>query len=148
MTVLIVVLVAVLLGLVAVDAWAQSPLEKGPFDLALIGTYLWVVCVSVLGGCASFYQKVKAGQARWFNFSELVGELATSALAGIITYWLAQYANLNGWLTAAMIGIAGHMGSRALFMLEKLFERWVARSVGNGPVAPPEPARGTPGDER
>jgi hypothetical protein len=128
MTILLAVLVALLLALVTSNVWAQSAPMKGPFDLALVSTYLWVIGVSLLGGAASFYQKVKAGQARWFNFAEFVGEMATSALAGILTYWLCEYAGLNPWLKAAFIGIAGHMGSRALFMLEKVFERWAART--------------------
>jgi hypothetical protein len=151
MMILLAVLVAVALTLVAFDVWAQASGTKGPFDLALIGTYLWVIAVALLGGAASFYQKVKAGQARWFNFAEFVGEMTTSALAGVLTFWLCEYASLNPWLQAAFIGIAGHMGSRALFMLEKMFERWAARSFGNGGghVHAPEPAvRGTPGDER
>ncbi len=141
------VLVALVCALVAFDAFAQGG-GGGPFDIALLGTYAWVIGVAILGGCASFYQKVKSGQARWFNFSELVGELATSALAGVITYWLAQYGNLNPYLTAALIGIAGHMGSRALFMLEKMFERWAARTFPSPAPLDPEPVRGIPGDER
>lgn len=120
---LIVMLIVFAVGMVALDALAQDAL-RGPFNSATFMTYAWVVAVSALGGIASFAGKVKAGQARWVNFAELLGELFISAFAGIITYWLAKYAGLNEYLTAAFIGIAGHMGSRAVFMAEKWFERW------------------------
>lgn len=147
---LLIILVALALGLAAFEALAQAGRSGngGPFDLALLGTYAWVLLVSLLGGFASFYQKVCAGHARWFNLGELAGELATSAIAGLITYWLARSGGVNEWMTAALIGIAGHMGSRAMFMLEKLLERWANRMVGASPapMATREPARGTPGD--
>ena len=118
-----VALIVFTLGLVAFDAHAQE-VAAGPFDARTVGMYLWVVIIASLGGLASFFRKVQNGQARWVNIAELVGELVISAFAGIITYWLARYAGLNEWLTAAFVGIAGHMGSRAVFMAEKFFERW------------------------
>lgn len=121
------------LGLVVFDAYAQaSAVDHGPFDLALLRTYGWVVGVSLLGGVATFYQKVKRGQARWLNIGELIGELVTSSLAGLLTFWLCKSAGLNEWLTAAFVGIGGHMGSRTLFLMERLLERWITRWFPNG----------------
>jgi hypothetical protein len=138
-------------ALATFDAWAQSATRNGggPFDLALLTTYAWVFLISMLGGVASFWRKVKSGQARWFNFAELVGELFISAFAGLLTFFVASWARLDMWMIAALSGISGHMGSRALFLLERVFERWADRIFGpdTSPGAPRLPMRGTPGDE-
>ncbi len=124
--------------------------EKDPLSYGLL-TYAWVFALSCLGGVTSFAAKVRTGKARWFNFTELLGELVTSAFAGILTFYLCQNAGFNGLLTAALVGIAGHMGSRAIFVMERFFER---RILGQTPaIYPPriepmhgEPQRGKPGD--
>ena len=123
--------IAVVLVLVASGAIAQASVSKGPFDFALWSTYAWVIGISALGGLVSFYRKVKSGAARAWNISELIGELATSGLAGIITYWFCQWGEVNPWLAAAFIGIAGHMGSRLIFMAEGPLERWLGRMFPN-----------------
>lgn len=71
----------------------------------------------------NFYRKVKIGEARAFNIPELLGELMTSAFAGMVTFWLCESAGFSQMLTAALIGISGHMGSRAIFQFEKYIEK-------------------------
>lgn len=96
--------------------------EKDPASYGLI-TYAWVFALSVLGGTASFFSKVKAGAARWFNIAELIGEMFISAFAGVATFYLCEFANFAPLLTAVLVAIAGHMGTRAIFVLEQFFER-------------------------
>lgn len=93
--------------------------EKDPTTYSLI-TYFWVAILSAWGGAVNFIRKTKSGQSRPFNLMELIGELMTSAFAGVLTFWLCQAANIDGLITAAMVGISGHMGSRAIFH----FEQW------------------------
>ncbi len=97
---------------------------KTPFDYSVL-TYAWVAFVSALGGVAHFIHKVKTGVARAFNFTELVGELIISAFAGMVTFWLCEWARIDPLLSAALIAISGHMGSRAIFLIEKMAERKV-----------------------
>jgi len=94
--------------------------EKDPTNYQLL-TYLWVVGLSAWGGVVSFIRKIKRGEARAFNFIELIGEICTSAFAGIITFYLCESAGFTGVMTAAFVGISGHMGSRAISMMEKYF---------------------------
>jgi predicted CDP-diglyceride synthetase/phosphatidate cytidylyltransferase len=96
--------------------------EKDPTHYALL-TYAWVVALSLLGGVVSFARKVREGVSRRFNVSEFIGELVTSAFAGLITFWLCEWAVVHPLLTAALVGISGHMGSRAIFKLEQFAER-------------------------
>lgn len=151
MTLLFAVLVAAALLLAAFDVLAQAG-DKGPFDLGQIGTYAWVVTISMLGGAAQFYRNVKAGRARPFNLAEFVGELLISGFAGFITYLLCKAGNVNPYITAAFVGIAGHMGSRAIFMGEQLLEKAASRFFGVTitlpPPAPIQPQTGAPGDQR
>lgn len=95
--------------------------EKSPENYALL-TYLWVFGLSVLGGVVSFMRKVKEGHARAWNFAELFGEIATSAFAGVMTFYLCEWSGFAPLATAAFVGIAGHMGSRSIKVLEGFFE--------------------------
>jgi hypothetical protein len=93
--------------------------EKDPTTYSLL-TYAWVLLLAGLGGVVSFVRKVKQGHSRAFNVAELVGELVTSAFAGILTFWLCEAAEIRPLITAAFVGIAGHMGSRAIFYMETI----------------------------
>lgn len=97
----------------------------GPFDPNMIYPTGWVLLLSILAGIVSFMRKVRQGDARRFNFAELLGECLTSALVGLATFWLCKWAGANEYLTAALIAIAAHMGTRALFRFERAFEAWV-----------------------
>lgn len=124
------ILPLLIVALLATDALAQSAAStgsRGPFDVALLATYAWVFAVSAIGGLAAWAKKVRAGQARAFNVAELLGELFISAFAGVVTFWFCRWAQLNEWVTAAFIGIAGHMGSRAIFLGEQALERFFGR---------------------
>jgi len=88
-------------------------------------TYAWVIMWSVLGGLVSWYGKIKAGAARPFNLTELFGEIATSAFAGITTFYICEWGGVDPLLSAVFIGIAGHMGTRFVFFAEKMLERYL-----------------------
>lgn len=92
-------------------------IEKDPTSYSFL-TYLWVFGLSSLGGFISFMNKVKKGHARAFNIAEFMGEIATSAFAGVITFWLCENADISPLVTAAFVGVSGHMGSRAIMLFE------------------------------
>ena len=93
-------------------------------------TYLWVVTWAGIGGAVNFFQKVKAGVTRAFNLTEFVGELATSAFVGIITFMLCDWAKVDPKLSAVFIAVTGHMGSRALFVGEKFIQKYIEKKTG------------------
>lgn len=94
--------------------------EKSPENFGLI-TYAWVIGLSAMGGAVAFARKIRLGHARAFNIAEFVGEVATSAFAGVMTFYLCEASNFSPLITAALVGVAGHMGSRAIFQLENFF---------------------------
>lgn len=96
--------------------------EKDPTSYQLL-TYLWVMILASWGGVASYIRRVKAGTAEKFSFIELIGEIVISAFAGVLTFWLCELAGFPGLLTAAFVGVSGHMGSRAIATFEDSFKR-------------------------
>lgn len=99
--------------------------EKDPTTYSLL-TYGWVLTLASWGGVVNFLRKRKSGDARPFNVVELIGEIVTSAFAGMVTFWLCEASGIGGLITAALVGISGHMGSRAIFA----FERWAEKRFG------------------
>lgn len=99
--------------------------EKDPLNYSLL-TYAWVVLLSMWGGAVSFLQKRKAGIARPFNFAEFIGEIATSGFAGVLTFLICEASQVSPLLTAAFVGISGHMGSRSILYLEQ----WAESKLG------------------
>lgn len=101
-------------------------MEKDPTSYSLI-TYAWVSGLTMLGGFVSYMRKVEQRSPKAFSMMELIGEIAASAFAGILTFWLCEHADIPPLLTAALVGISGHAGSRALFVLEN----WLKRKYPN-----------------
>ncbi len=97
-------------------------LEKDPFTYSFI-TYLWVIGLSSWGGIASYMRKVRGNVIARFSIAELIGELTISAFVGVITFYLCDYAEFAPALTAALVGISGHMGSRAIFSIERVVQQ-------------------------
>lgn len=91
--------------------------EKDPASYSLL-TYAWVFALAILGGVVNFMRKLQAGHARAFNVVEFIGEIVTSAFAGVLTFWMCEHAQISPLMTAAFVGVSGHMGSRTIFMLE------------------------------
>jgi len=90
--------------------------DKDPTSYSLL-TYAWIIMLSSTGGIISYLKKAKS-----FSIVEFITELLTAAFVGIITFWLCEQAIIDPLTTAALVGISGHMGSRALLMLEKFFK--------------------------
>lgn len=97
-------------------------LEKDPTAYSLI-TYSWVFIVAIWGGFVNYARKRREGMIPCFSITEFIGELMTSAFAGLVTFFLCEAAKLDPMLSAALIAISGHMGSRAIFMAEKALQK-------------------------
>jgi hypothetical protein len=103
-------------------------LDKDPTSYSYV-TYLWVLILSAWGGIVSWNTKRKNGDTRPFNFTELIGEIVTSAFAGVITFYLCEAADLNQLITPALVGISGHMGSKIILQFEKFAESWANKRL-------------------
>jgi hypothetical protein len=110
----------------------KQPSDPAPSTGPLSPDQMWptaiMFIIAAAGGLISFYRKWKEGNVRAFNFTELLGELVVSGLCGVFAYWLFRGLGVNEWLTAAGVGIVGHMGSRFMFLAERtmgdLADKW------------------------
>lgn len=101
---------------------APQPMDKDPLDYSL-RQYGLVLLFALLGGLVSWVSKVRAGKLRAFQMLHLVGELATSALAGLLMFYFCEWLGLPKLLTICLVGVFGHMGTRGI----ALFEQWAER---------------------
>jgi F0F1-type ATP synthase membrane subunit c/vacuolar-type H+-ATPase subunit K len=115
-----------LIGPALAQAAAKDPLSYP------LKHYAFILATALLGGFVSWYTKVRKGELRGWSMQHLVGELATSALAGLLAFWVCEAAGLAQLWTAALVGIAGHMGTRAIGLLES----WAAKKLGVEPRGP------------
>ncbi len=94
--------------------------EKDPLSYQFL-TYIWVIGLASWGGVVGYVRKLKNGHSR-FSFAELVGELFISAFVGVLTFFMCAAAKIDPILSAALVGISGHMGSRAIVIFEKTIQ--------------------------
>ncbi len=79
---------------------------------------VWLVAIFLAGwgGCVAYLQKVLRGRRfAWWRFG---AEILISAFAGLMAFILLREAGWSVELAAACSGVAGHMGSSAIGLLE------------------------------
>mgnify|MGYP006335681759 CR=1 FL=1 len=81
-------------------------------------TWLWVLGLSMFGGLVRFYQKITIGRGRAFNWWEFAGDIGVSGFVGVITFLLCKEYGMSEYLTAGLVAITGHMGSRAIMVFQ------------------------------
>lgn len=108
-------------------AMAQSP--KDPLEYP-IKHWGFILLMALLGGLASWYNKVKKGEVAATNIFALTGEFVVSALAGLLAFLICDYFNVPIGITGAMAGLSGHAGARALAVGEVLLQRFVEKRLG------------------
>jgi NhaP-type Na+/H+ or K+/H+ antiporter len=111
-----------------VMAYAQAQL-KSPLSYSL-REYGVILGIALLGGFASWFSRVRRGEADGMKFSALIGELAISAFAGLIAFWICESLELSPLITAAVAGMAGHAGGNGITWLETLGKRYAEHRVG------------------
>lgn len=89
-------------------------------------SWLWVIALSIWGGTVHTIRKIKDKEMNRFSLSEWVGDVVISGFMGVITYALCHSAGFDDFLTAAMVGVSSHQGTRGLLVLEKI----VAKKFG------------------
>jgi hypothetical protein len=86
------------------------------FDMG--GAYLWFIALAVWGGTVSYISRVRHNKSA-FSIVELVGEWTVSGFAGLLAAYICNEMGLSFGMTAAAAGIAGHMGGRAIYIIEQ-----------------------------
>jgi hypothetical protein len=112
--------------LLLMPAWAQAASSKDPLSYP-VSQYGFMLAMSLLGGFVSWYAKVKRGEVIASNLMSLVGELSTSALAGLLAFYVCEWLEVAPVLTAALVGVSGHMGTRGIGLAEDALQRWIEK---------------------
>lgn len=111
-----------------VAAWAQV-LARDPFGYSL-KTYGLMLGVSILGGLVSFSAKVRRGEVHKLSAMQLIGEISTSAFAGLLTFWFCEWLGISQLITASLVGIAGHLGAKGIAIAEDAAKRKFKQQLG------------------
>lgn len=104
-------------------------MSHDPFDYPL-SRYLLFALIGLFGGLVARLQYWAGGQHPhcWrCAFFRLSVDMMTSGFCGVLALWLSAEFDLSGVLTAFIAGISGHMGSRALFLIERVIQRHIQR---------------------
>ncbi len=104
--------------------------QNDPGNYPLL-TYLWVLALSVWGGVVNNIRKIKNGSLKRFSLSELIGDIVISGFIGVMTFYLCEYAGFEKLLTAFLVGITSHMGTKGLTVLEDLASKKLGFAVEN-----------------
>lgn len=116
----ILVTLALCLQLLApLSAWAQS---RDPLSYPL-KHYAFVLSMTLLGGFVGWYVKVRKGEVPVHSLFALIGEMATSALAGLGAFLICDWLNVPLGVTGAVSGLCGYMGGRAIEMGERMLQK-------------------------
>lgn len=89
--------------------------NKDPFGYPL-STYAWVFAIALTGGLVKYLNHTGR-----FSVMGLLRDLITAGFAGLLTFWLCEWTNISGPLSAVLIATAGLMGTRALKEIENLY---------------------------
>lgn len=103
------------------------PEPDAPSVLIKIGDmlgYAWMLLLAIWGGTASYISRIRKTKSP-FSVIELIGEWTISGFAGVVTALVCYRFQFDFYATSAAVGIAGHMGGRAIGMLEHY---WVQRA--------------------
>jgi hypothetical protein len=106
--------------------------------------YALVLGMSLLGGFAGWYAKVRRGELSSASLFSLIGEMATSALAGLGAFFLCDHLQVPLGVTAAITGMAGYMGGRAVDLAERLLQARILRKFGSTGPVPLDDGKGHP----
>lgn len=94
--------------------------------------YLWFVLLAVWGGTANYIHRSNNDAAREFRVIELIGEWFISGLSGLLTAYLCAEAGFSYYITAVACAVAGHMGGRAINLIEHIFKSRVPNISNRG----------------
>jgi uncharacterized membrane protein HdeD (DUF308 family) len=103
--------------------------DKDPNNTAYIAEWLRhfmphlsTFFLSTLGGVVNHIMKLRNGK-RKFKFKELIFDLVVSIFAGLITFYFCLALGVSETMSAVLIAISGHMGTRAIAGFETIYRR-------------------------
>lgn len=108
-------------------AYAQAE-ARDPLDYSL-KTYGLMLLMAIFGGFVSWYGKVVRQELPVASLFHLIGELATSAFAGMMMFFLCEWAGSPTLLTVALVSMSGHMGAKLLGWGEEKLKKFLEKKA-------------------
>ena len=103
--------------------------EKDPSNMGLFiewmrqfTPYFTTVFLSIWGSVVNHIQTIRSGKNK-FQPKELILDLIVSTFAGLLTFFFCKGAGVSETMSAVLIAISGHMGTRAIAGFETLYKR-------------------------
>lgn len=95
--------------------------EKTPLDYSIV-QYILVALLGSIGGFVSVLQEFleQVGKCWKCAIARAIVSVVTSGFCGVLAFWLCESLEVKPLLTAFVIGISGHMGGRALRIIENI----------------------------
>lgn len=90
----------------------------------------FIFLLMILGGVASYIRRFRQNSKKKFSLAELLGECVISIFVGILAYMFCEYMNFDRYLTGGLVGLASHMGTRGLFIMEIALQNWFENRFG------------------
>ena len=84
--------------------------------------YLSTIFLSTWGGLVNHITKLRSGKEK-FQAKELIFDLVGSTFAGLITFYFCRSAGISETMSAILIAVSGHMGTRAIAGFETVYRR-------------------------
>lgn len=92
-------------------------------------TYGLMLLMAIFGGFVSWYGKVVRNELPVASLFHLIGELATSAFAGMMMFFLCEWAGSPTLLTVALVSMSGHMGAKLLGWGEEKLKKFLEKKA-------------------
>lgn len=102
-------------------------IDKDSATLQNVLPWVGVIILSCWGGAVSHLCK---NRSKKFSARDFVVDLLVSSFAGVMMHLLCQWAHMDGKLSAVLIAISGHMGTKAISSFEALRDRIFAQTKG------------------
>ena len=103
------------------------PPPKSPENYSLL-TYIWVIGLSAWGGVAHHLYKLQVDKNAEFSLFSFLTDVIISGFVGVITFFLCESNDFDPLVTASIVGISSHMGTRSIKLFRKyLISRYVAK---------------------
>lgn len=91
--------------------------EKDPLNYSMF-TYGWIILLSIFGATAHFLD-VNRHSLSYEKLKDLAIDVTIAPFTGIVTFYICEAFGLQMVMTAGIIGLVSHMGSRALCIIRR-----------------------------
>ena len=98
--------------------------EKDPTNYTFL-TYAWVIGLSAWGSLVQVIRRATSNMPFKKKLQLIGAKIIISTFAGMVTFMLCEWANVDKMLAAALIAISGHLGARAITLTETLLVKFL-----------------------